>query len=77
MHYEVGGGTAETVLSGPDGKPFELTAELKRTADYRNVCFPSLVCASEAPYRHTWYRQTGRQYAAWKQHKGFPTCPEG
>ncbi|MDQ0986737.1 hypothetical protein [Streptomyces sp. V2I9] len=77
VHYEVGGSTAETTISGPGGKPFELTARLSDPSAYRKVYFPALACASSGSGpQDVWYEQTGPEYA--RAHSGdrVPRCPE-
>ncbi|MDN3297965.1 hypothetical protein QWM81_28810 [Streptomyces ficellus] len=77
VHYEVGGTTAEMTLSGPHGRPFELTGELRDTSGYRNVYFPPLACVypgSHMPDR--WYEQTGAEYARDRRSGKVPPCPK-
>ncbi|MFF8551631.1 hypothetical protein ACF058_02115 [Streptomyces sp. NPDC015501] len=77
VHYEVGGSTAETTISGPGGKPFELTARLPDASAYRKVYFPGLDCVSPASRPlSTWYEQTGPEYARARSGDRVPPCPK-
>ncbi|MEU3054676.1 hypothetical protein [Streptomyces griseus] len=78
VHYEVGGSAAETTISGPGGKPFELTARLPDASGYRKVYFPALDCVyprSGPP--DAWYEQTGAEYSRDRRDTKVPPCPEG
>jgi hypothetical protein len=63
IHYQVGGSTAEMVLSGPDGKPFELTGRLPDASGYESAYLPSYVCPSAGRPPGTWVTETGKEYA--------------
>ncbi|MFD5199398.1 hypothetical protein ACFWM7_04350 [Streptomyces sp. NPDC058375] len=77
VHYEVGGGTAETTISGPGGKPFELTARMTDPSGYRRVYFPSFDCLpSGPPPAQHWYEQTGAEYARDRRSGKVPPCPK-
>ncbi|MEU2095000.1 hypothetical protein [Streptomyces globisporus] len=77
VHYEVGGSTAETTISSPGGKPFELTARLADASGYRKVYFPTLDCVPpDSRLRQTWYEQTGAEYARDRRSGKVPPCPE-
>ncbi|MFE8911406.1 hypothetical protein [Streptomyces globisporus] len=77
VHYEVGGSTAEMTISGPGGKPFELTARLTDASGYRRVYFPSFDCRpSGPPPPRRWYEQTGAEYARDRRSGKVPPCPE-
>ncbi|MEU3131706.1 hypothetical protein ABZ691_02655 [Streptomyces sp. NPDC006854] len=77
VHYEIGGSTAETMISGPGGRPFELTARMTDASGYRKVYFPSLDCVlPDSRLRHTWYEQTGAEYARDRRSGKVPPCPE-
>ncbi|MFF2860122.1 hypothetical protein ACFVSX_09540 [Streptomyces rubiginosohelvolus] len=77
VHYEVGGSTAEMTISGPGGKPFELTARMTDASGYRKVYFPSFDCLSSGPPpAHHWYEQTGADYARDRRSGKVPPCPK-
>ncbi|MGW8488385.1 hypothetical protein [Streptomyces sp. NPDC055886] len=77
VHYEVGGSTAEMTISGPGGKPFELTARLTDASAYRNVYFPAFDCLpSGARPPNGWYEQTGAEYARDRRSGKVPPCPK-
>ncbi|WP_280716601.1 hypothetical protein [Kitasatospora sp. MAP5-34] len=69
IHYQVDGTTAELVLNRPDGKPFELTAELPDAGGYTSVYFPSFLCARGGYDPREWFTSTGKEYAS-TQHVG-------
>ncbi|MFD4024884.1 hypothetical protein ACFWRV_15410 [Streptomyces sp. NPDC058576] len=78
VHYEVGGGTAEMTISGPGGKPFELTGQLPDTSDYRSVYFPAFTCkSSNSRTSRNWYEQSGAEYTRDRRGDEVPPCPEG
>ncbi|MEU4921705.1 hypothetical protein AB0G29_20410 [Streptomyces parvus] len=77
VHYEIGGSTAETTISGPRGEPFELTARLPDASGYRKVYFPTLDCVlPDSRLPHTWYEQTGAEYARDRRSGKVPPCPK-
>lgn len=77
VYYEVGGGTARMTISGPGGKPFEVTGELRDKAGYRNVYFPPLACdVGGSPMKSVWYEQTGAEYARDRRDDEVPPCPK-
>ncbi|WP_299528275.1 hypothetical protein [uncultured Streptomyces sp.] len=77
VHYQVGGGVAETTISAPKGKPFELTARLPDSAGYDEVFFPPTDCASpgKEDLPEAWFEQTGAEYARDRKDPS-PPCPE-
>ncbi|MEV7912136.1 hypothetical protein [Streptomyces griseus] len=78
VRYEVGGSAAETTISGPGGKPFELTARLPDASGYRKVYFPAFDCVypgSRMP--DIWYEQSGAEYGRDRRGNKVPPCPEG
>ncbi|MFE2056365.1 MULTISPECIES: hypothetical protein [unclassified Streptomyces] len=77
VHYQVAGSAAEMTISGPGGKPFELTGELRDTSRYSHVYFPPLACRYQGAHLpHTWYEQTGAEYARDRRDGEDPPCPE-
>ncbi|MFC5799397.1 hypothetical protein [Streptomyces formicae] len=58
VHYQVGGSTAEMVLSRSGGKPFELTGPLADASGYRSVHYRSFGCSDSV----TWLTGTGEEY---------------
>ncbi|MGW8887767.1 hypothetical protein [Streptomyces sp. NPDC055749] len=78
VYYQVGGSTAEMTISGPHGKPFELTGELRDSSGYGKVYFPPLACAYKGSHMpNTWYEQTGAEYARDRRSGEVPPCPKG
>ncbi|WP_345699480.1 hypothetical protein [Kitasatospora terrestris] len=69
VHYQVNGGTAETVISRPGGKPFELTARLPDVSGYQYVHLSPVNCDSQG-----WRTVTGAGYAGINTPGGLK-CP--
>lgn len=77
VHYEIGGTTAEMTISGPGGRPFELTARLADPSGYRKVYFPALDCVHPGAWSPgDWYEQTGPEYARARSDGKVPPCPK-
>ncbi|GAA2146974.1 hypothetical protein GCM10009760_37310 [Kitasatospora kazusensis] len=74
IHYQVDGAAADMVLGRPDGKPFELTAELPDAGRYPSVYFRSFLCGNGGYTPRQWFTATGKAYATSKayatQHGG-------
>ncbi|UUN28505.1 hypothetical protein [Streptomyces sp. FIT100] len=58
VRYQVGGSTAEMVLSRSGGKPFELTGQLADASGYRSVHYRSFGCSDST----AWLTGTGEEY---------------
>lgn len=74
VHYQVGGDREEMMLSR-DGKPFELTGELKNVSGYESVYFPSYLCPRGADAN--WLTGTGEEYARAVRRGDEMPCPRG
>jgi hypothetical protein len=71
IHYQVGGSTAEMVLSRPDGKPFEMTGQLPDAGRYTSVYERNFGCASAG----AWITATGEEYARALRKNYGNLCP--
>lgn len=77
IHYQLGGSTAETVLSRPGDRPFELTGPLPDARGYGVVYYPSFLCPSPPDVTAGWSTATGGEYARARRDGDEVPCPKG
>ncbi|WP_328540375.1 hypothetical protein [Streptomyces sp. NBC_00344] len=76
VHYQVGGKTAEAVLSAPHGHPFEITGELPDAGDYRAVYLPTFLCPNSKEFQPGWRTADGQWFARGPGRGKSLPCPK-